>query len=121
MDKKEQYLRECEQENQKVLQQIWDKLEFPMNSDQVVSIEFRYPWRFASQSPNDEIIIKEGQNFVIRPQDNYRVAYHVSYLNELLSRLHQITEVKIQWKDGKTDRAVAHLNKSTGKVQLQRF
>lgn len=119
---KEQYLRECEQDNQKVLKQIWDKLEFPMNSAEPFSLSFRLPRKFVSQTrENDQTITKQAENFVIRPQDGHAVAYHVSYLNDLLERLKTITNVSIQWTDGKTDRVVVHWNESTGKVQLRRF
>lgn len=85
-------------------------------------MSFRLPRKFVSQTTdNDEIITKEAESFVIRPQDGHAVAYYVTYLNDLLKRLKTITNVSIQWTDGKTDRVVARWNESTEKVQLQRF
>lgn len=115
---RELYSIKHDSERQQVLQQIWDKLEFPIDRDCVVSLSYnlQLPGRFMS-----EVISREGCKFSIRPEDGHEVFYHVGYLKELLANLHKIVDVRVAWKDDASNRAEnlnTYWNEKTEKVEL---
>lgn len=115
------YLAQIDLENQELLQEIWDKLQFPMNVEDVASLSYTIRW--IGQRVDSETIKKEGGKLVIKPQDNYELAYAPSYLKELLKSLHKISNVSVNWNDNEVDRTEnlqVYWNQATGKVQLMR-
>lgn len=107
-------------EIQEILQQIWDKLEFPVNSGDVLSLSYsiKLPGCFIS-----EVISREEEGFLIKPQDNHNVAYAASYVRQLFKNLHKITDVTVKWNDNgvnRVEKVQPYWNQKTGKVQLMR-
>lgn len=116
------YLTQIEVENQELLQELWQKLEFPMKQEDVLSLAYNIQW--IGQRIDSEKISKEGDKLVIKPQDNYELAYAPSYIKELIRNLHRISDVSINWNDNGVDRAEKvqpYWNQKTGKVQLMRY
>lgn len=108
-------------ESQLFLQQIWNKLSFPRNADDVVS--FSYSIKLPGMKI-DEIITQQGRKFTIEPQDRHDVSYSSTYIKEILDNLHKVFDVSIVWKDGTNDRTEKlqpYWNENTGKVELMPY